>query len=203
MPNKQVKITCEYCKKPFMLKPSLAKSRRFCCHACRVASGMETKQTTQCPTCGKAIESYKKYPQKYCSYSCETTARNLTDQNPAYHRDISGENNPMYGKGQNGESNGMYGHTREKNPAWKGGRKTRKDGYILVIAPENHPYAISNGRNKKTKYILEHRFVMEQHLGRYLEPSEVVHHIDENPSNNNISNLKLYSSQSDHISDAH
>ena len=30
----------------------------------------------------------------------------------------------------------------EKHPNWKGGRITSKrDGYILVLAPENHPYA--------------------------------------------------------------
>ena len=30
----------------------------------------------------------------------------------------------------------------DKHPNWKGGRITSKrDGYILVLAPENHPYA--------------------------------------------------------------
>jgi hypothetical protein len=37
----------------------------------------------------------------------------------------------------------------------------------------------------------EHRVVMEQHLGRNLEPWEVVHHKDENPGNNDLSNLEI------------
>lgn len=39
----------------------------------------------------------------------------------------------------------------------------------------------------------EHRYVMEQHLGRKLETSEVVHHIDGDRLNNNIDNLEVMS----------
>jgi hypothetical protein len=44
---------------------------------------------------------------------------------------------------------------------------------------------------------------MEAALGRYLRPEEVVHHIDGNPSNNRLDNLRLFASQSDHIREAH
>lgn len=37
----------------------------------------------------------------------------------------------------------------------------------------------------------EHRAVMEQHLGRKLEPWELVHHIDGDKLNNSIANLEL------------
>jgi hypothetical protein len=43
------------------------------------------------------------------------------------------------------------------------------------------------------KRIDEHRFIMEQFLGRKLETKEVVHHIDGNMRNNDISNLKVES----------
>lgn len=39
--------------------------------------------------------------------------------------------------------------------------------------------------------IKEHIKVMEEHIGRKLKPNEVVHHIDFNKINNDISNLKL------------
>lgn len=43
------------------------------------------------------------------------------------------------------------------------------------------------------KKIDEHRYVMEQHLGRQLSRDEVVHHKDGDKSNNDIENLELMS----------
>jgi hypothetical protein len=53
-------------------------------------------------------------------------------------------------------------------------------------------------RISKGKTMDEHRFIMEQHLGRKLEKSEEVHHKDEDKSNNNIENLEVLS-KSDHL----
>lgn len=66
----------------------------------------------------------------------------------------------------------------------KGGRRKNKQGYIEVWKPE-HPNA-----NKKG-YILEHRLVMSEHIGRPLLNNEDVHHKDKDKTNNNISNLEL------------
>jgi hypothetical protein len=189
-PKNQVTIICENCKITFSVKASMANAYRFCSMECRTEA--KTK-TIKCKNCGIEFTAYRKNATKYCSINCAMTARNLTEQNPSYHRDISGENNPMFGKGQYGEANGMFGRTRENNPAWKGGRKIRKDGYILVAAPENHPYAFDG------LYILEHRLIMEKHIGRFLDPDEVVHHVDKNPQNNSIDNLILFNSQAEHI----
>lgn len=61
---------------------------------------------------------------------------------------------------------------------------TKDKDYEYVYAPD-HPY--KNHRNK----VYKHRLVMEEHIGRYLTEDELVHHIDENPKNNDISNLKI------------
>ena len=190
----RVTLVCQQCGKEFEVKASLA-NQRFCSRKCQFAG---KKEVVVCEQCGESFEAYKKAKRRFCSKSCAITAKNLTDQNPCYQRDISGEKNPMYGKGLKGEENGMYGRTREQNPAFKGGRKVRPDGYIMILAPDDHP-----ARSNPYPYVLEHRLIMEQHLGRYLTEEEVVHHVDGNPSNNDIENLRLFANQSDHISIGH
>lgn len=79
----------------------------------------------------------------------------------------------------------------ELHPGWKGGRVLRK-GYMQIYSPE-HPMRTKLG------YVAEHRLVMETKLGRYLLRSEVVHHIDGDPLNNNPDNLGLFASNAEHL----
>lgn len=84
----------------------------------------------------------------------------------------------------------MLGRTGAAHPRWSGGTVT-KCGYRLVWVPDRH------------KQVYEHRYVMEQHLGRLLDDEEVVHHIDHNKLNNDISNLELCSNEHEHQSRFH
>ena len=56
-------------------------------------------------------------------------------------------------------------------------------------------YIIKGGGNQ---VILQHRYVVEMHLGRKLESHEHVHHIDGNRANNAIENLMVMSSTEHH-----
>ena len=82
-----------------------------------------------------------------------------------------------------GKEHPQWGKRGADSPAWKGGR-IKQDGYILIYRPD-HPYAQAKG------YIAEHRLVMEQYLGRYLERNELVHHINGIRDDNRLENLKL------------
>ena len=67
--------------------------------------------------------------------------------------------------------------------------KTVNKGDYLYAVVKGHPGASKYG------YILYHRVVMQNHLGRLLMANEVVHHIDGNKFNNDISNLELMDSK--------
>jgi hypothetical protein len=66
---------------------------------------------------------------------------------------------------------------------WKGGQRKIR-GYVLEYAPD-HPHCIDN------RYVLQHRLVMEKHIGRYLKKGEVIHHLNGIRHDNRIENLRL------------
>lgn len=73
--------------------------------------------------------------------------------------------------------------TGVNNPNWHGG--IRMNGpYVQVSSPE-HP------RSGDFGYVNCHLLVAERILGKFLPPDAVIHHVDENPSNNDPSNLVI------------
>lgn len=58
------------------------------------------------------------------------------------------------------------------------------NGHIMVRV-KTHPNANKNSQVPKA------HLVMENHIGRYIKKTEVVHHIDLNPLNNNNANLQI------------
>lgn len=90
-----------------------------------------------------------------------------------------------------------YGLRGKDNPAWKGGVSLKKADtkkgdpkqWYKVIKKPNHPFAMKNG------YVLEHRLIMEKHLGRYLKKNEFVHHKNGKKQDNRIENLELMQTQ--------
>jgi len=83
----------------------------------------------------------------------------------------------MRGKALRGPENGQ----------WKGGRLLR-GGDVMIWTPDRG-------------HIAEHRLLMEQMLGRQLEPGEVVHHRDGNHTNNASDNLQVYRRNSEHLAE--
>lgn len=69
-------------------------------------------------------------------------------------------------------------------------------GYKYLYSPELAK--IHNRKGTKGNYIQEHVKVMYEHLGRPITKLEVIHHKDGNRLNNDISNLTLMSSNSEH-----
>ena len=73
---------------------------------------------------------------------------------------------------------------RENHGNWVNGINKSGNGY-LDIKNSFHPMADKRGR------IAVHRYIMSNHVKRSLNAKEIVHHIDGNKLNNDISNLKI------------
>ena len=69
---------------------------------------------------------------------------------------------------------------------WKIRRIIDKGEYNYALVPE-HPRATKQG------YVLEQRIVIENYLGRLLNPDEVVHHKNGNKKDNRPANLEVMS----------
>jgi hypothetical protein len=67
---------------------------------------------------------------------------------------------------------------------WNIQKVISKGDYNYVLCPE-HPNASDAG------YVLEHRVIMENYLGRVLNSNEVVHHKNHNKKDNRIENLEV------------
>jgi len=67
----------------------------------------------------------------------------------------------------------------------------KQNGYIYIKNWE-HPY------RSKQNLVAEHRLIVEEYLGRYLESQEVVHHLDEDKHNNELYNLFLCKDDIEH-----
>lgn len=63
-------------------------------------------------------------------------------------------------------------------------RRESQGKHVFAVVPQ-HPMADNRGR------VLEHRYIMAQHIGRILDDNEVVHHKNGDKKDNKLENLEL------------
>lgn len=81
------------------------------------------------------------------------------------------------------------------HPNWKGGRYISGEYILVQVQPGSPYYPMTHA----TGYVLEHRLIVAESMGRCLEDGEVVHHIDGNKQHNEISNLELLPNNTEHL----
>lgn len=120
-----------------------------------------------CPICGKSFRKTEKEKRITCSIQCAGVYRSQKCK----------EKNAIL------LERGKWDGVERKN-MWKPMFYVKSNGYLWAKCP-NHPNCFKNG------YVLAHRIVIENYLGRILRNNEFVHHKDGNKTNNNISNLEV------------
>lgn len=143
-------------------------------------------QQYTCAQCGAAFQSFPSKQRRFCSkacfdvarrrfyfYVCETCQKAFSCKSKGPRRFCS------YACA------GRTGRVGRKDQIPHGG------GYVMRYAPD-HPLAPKGG------YIMEHRLVMENKIGRLLERHEVVHHVNGDRADNRPENLELMN-QSEHM----
>lgn len=148
-----------------------------------------------CTICDMEFTS-KTAKQKYCSRKCATEAvhrRNV--------KHVPGERccehcgttyTPGIGRSNRGSGGKRFcswkckhaGQRGVNGPNFNGGRHRNRAGYVYIITP--------NRQLGDPLYTLEHRSVMEQHLGRPLLAYETIHHVNGVKDDNRIENLELW-----------
>lgn len=190
---------CQQCQKEWVPKDRYQAARnQTCSKECQNGlQGLTMKGrpahndqrvTIPCAECEQPVKIpqawEKRNTKTYCSRQCNGAARGREWATHGHKgRAARGPYVPRYG---------------EDNPAWKGGVMTRsaKGNYIgpryIRCPKEWQSMARADG------YIMEHRLVMAQWVGRTLLRTEVVNHINRNPRDNRRANLEMYPSNGDH-----
>ena len=84
------------------------------------------------------------------------------------------------------------------NPAWKGGvTYFRKKGNYAPVKYVRCPPTFA-AMARKDGYVMEHRLLVAQAIGRCLLRAEVVHHDNHDPQDNRLENLMLFATNRDH-----
>lgn len=195
----KVKSNCKRCGKETEFWPSQARS--FCSQQCRSQYNAEhgwmpTKPrrgtSIPCAACGKLVYRAKgQSTKRYCSVACAHLGLRAGEDQPCEGCGTLFHVAPSFGdrrfcSRECYDVNRVLGSAigREHN-----GRQVIKDhgGYLRIWQPD-HP-AASNGR------VLEHRWVVEQILGRQLRTDEHVHHVNGVKDDNRPENLQVLDAQ--------
>ena len=172
----RIKITCVFCKQIFEVYPAHSKTAKYCSRNCKNNDLIGKPHTPEHNENIRLGGLGKKRSNK------SKMLMSITQKNRF-------KTNPMSQETKNKLS---ISHSGDKSYRWKGGKARTIEGYILIWSP-NHPFKNCNN------YVLEHRLVMEKHLGRYLKLTEIVHHINGIVDDNRIENLQLFSNWQSHI----
>lgn len=194
---KWVEVECASCGEPVSRRETdlarLKSGRVFCNREClrKVGAKPRRRADRECEQCGTSFYPTAGAGQRFCSRGCSSASQRKYPEG----RECPTCGMKHFDPSDRYCSRECYESSRTKDVLGRShnGRPDIIDssGYVRIYVPD-HPNAFKSGR------VLEHRWVMEQHIGRLLTRDEHVHHIDHVRTNNSIDNLELMSAHDHH-----
>lgn len=167
---------CPVCESSF---EAYRKGPKFCSPECKQQA--KKKITKDCPHCGDAFETFPSIDKKYCSPACRSGfSKQRLDKIRGGVCEVCGDD--FVAKRSDGNPRFCSYACRG---IWSRKPVVIRRGYRALYMPSYE------GRTNKQGYVMEHRYVVEQNLGRLLNDDEVVHHKNEIRSDNRLENLQV------------
>jgi len=152
-------------------------------------------QSTKDEAC-RAVAAGSSYEEVACGIGCEPSTVRY------WHDDEWRERQLEMGRKQRQEKRGYLADQVPEFPsgyrceyvadAFQGRQRHHREMYAPHVDAKGY-LSISVVRDGKRERVKEHRYVVEQALGRRLRKDEIVHHLDGNKLNNSIDNLGVLS----------
>lgn len=206
-------LTCEECRAPFTVTRKRELSRRFCSKKCQISHeathGRPAAQAAAtaflCAICGNQFlfkpayltEYRKKFGKDplYCSRRCMGLSKRLTDEQWQVSCIQCGKPMPIQRRPGGTVNRQKRLCSTQCRSAFRRARYQAKHAHAEPTRRIKRGYVVLNIPGKDgiaPRAILEHRYVMEQFLGRPLLPEETVHHRRAwDKTTNTLENLEL------------
>lgn len=173
--------TCVVCGSVF--NPSRHASKETCSHSCAAKRMWQLrggKQIGQCKRCGGPFDATQR--KAYCSKACAVAA--------------SIKRSSCRQCGEPCKESRAKFCSHHCKAVWQNGKRgigRHPEGAIVPAGGDGYLRIRVNG-----EWVLHHRYVMEQKIGRPLEPYENVHHINGRRDDNRPDNLELWKRRQPH-----
>jgi endogenous inhibitor of DNA gyrase (YacG/DUF329 family) len=189
---KMIQVTCTGCGVEMERYPSVVKNNRsgrfFCSIECRdlIGSKPRRKADATCEACGTVFYPINAGPNRFCSVACHNIGQTKTPV------DLSCEHcGKAFQVKPSASERRFCSKECEGRSRWKRVQGRTHNGKPVLHNPQGYVKIWEPSLDPRRSWVLEHRYVVEQAIGRKLRADEHVHHVNGDRADNRLENLEV------------